>query len=104
MSRITRTQPVNLRILDRDYVIACPADECENLMASAEYLTKKMQEVRESGKVVSTERIAVMAALNIVHELIHGRGSGTRQTDAQFIPDLKRLATKVERILEELPD
>lgn len=93
---MSRTRPINLKILDKDYIIACPADECEDLMDSARYLTKKMQEVRESGKVVSTERIAVMAALNIVHELLHHHQSELIE------PALQRLENKITTALAEL--
>lgn len=60
--------PVTLRILDRDYVVACPEHEKDTLIASAKYLNQKVQEVREGGKVVGTERMVVVSALNIIHE------------------------------------
>jgi len=63
-----KTIPVNLRVLDKDYVVACPEEERETLMASANYLNEKVKQVREGGKVVSTERIVVVSALNIIHE------------------------------------
>jgi cell division protein ZapA len=94
----TRTRPVSLKILDKDYVIACPASECEDLLQSAQYLTKKMQEVRESGKVVSTERIAVLAALNIVHELLHLRAS-KNPVAPDISADLQRLESKISQTL-----
>jgi cell division protein ZapA len=66
----SKTIPVNLRVLDKDYVVACPEEERDTLMASAQYLNKKVQEVREGGKVVSTERMVVISALNIIHEYL----------------------------------
>ncbi|ALG67666.1 cell division protein ZapA [Beggiatoa leptomitoformis] len=63
-----KTIPVSLHILDKDYVVACPEEEKETLIASANYLNKKVKEVRDGGKVVSTERIVVVSALNIIHE------------------------------------
>ncbi|MDM8560244.1 cell division protein ZapA [Candidatus Parabeggiatoa sp. HSG14] len=65
-----KSVPVNLRILEKDYVVACPEEERETLMASAQYLNQKVQEVREGGKVVSTERMVVVSALNIIHEYL----------------------------------
>ncbi len=60
--------PVSLKILDKEYVIACPVEEYETLQASASYLMQKVRDTKESGKVVSNERVVVMSALNIVHE------------------------------------
>ena len=65
--RITR---VSVRILDREYQVACPAEERSDLLDSAEYLDAKMREVRDTGKVVGLDRIAVISALNIANELI----------------------------------
>ncbi|HKJ08573.1 MAG: cell division protein ZapA [Gammaproteobacteria bacterium] len=62
--------PISVRILEKEYLVACPADERDGLTASAEYLNSKMKEIRDSGKVVGADRIAVMAALNIAHELL----------------------------------
>lgn len=60
--------PVLIQILGKDYHISCPEDEQENLLVASRFLDGKMREVRDSGKVIGMERIAVMAALNIVHE------------------------------------
>ncbi|HZJ92659.1 MAG TPA: cell division protein ZapA [Thiopseudomonas sp.] len=66
---MTQSQTVTVRILDKDYHIACPAQESENLERAAQYLDKKMRGIRRAGKVIGAERIAVMAALNITYEL-----------------------------------
>lgn len=62
---------VSVKILDKEYQVACPADQEAELLTSARYLDQQMRSIRESGKVIGLERIAVMAALNISHELIH---------------------------------
>lgn len=62
--------PVTIRILDREYQIACREDEREDLVAAAELVHERMRETRSQGKVIGTDRIAVMAALNIAHELL----------------------------------
>jgi cell division protein ZapA len=64
---------VTVRILDKEYFVACPPDERSDLIASAEYLNKKMREIRDTGKVVGADRIAVMAALNMANELLRLR-------------------------------
>ena len=66
---MTQSQTVTVRILDKDYHIACPTSESDNLERAAEYLDRKMREIRRAGKVIGAERIAVMAALNITHAL-----------------------------------
>jgi cell division protein ZapA len=64
---------VNVRILDKDYFVACPNDERSDLLDSAAFLNTRMKEIRDTGKVVGADRIAVMAALNIANELLRLR-------------------------------
>lgn len=71
MSELNR---VSIRILEKEYHVACPAEDRRALMDSAEFLNKRMREIRDSGKVVGLDRIAVMAALNITNELLRSRG------------------------------
>lgn len=59
-----------VKILDKEYLVACPDEERDALTRAARHLDSKMREIRASGKVFGTERIAVMAALNITHELL----------------------------------
>ena len=61
---------VSVKILEKEYQISCLASERNALLDSAETLNKKMREIRDSGKVVGLDRIAVMAALNIAHDLL----------------------------------
>ncbi|MGI9308788.1 MAG: cell division protein ZapA [Gammaproteobacteria bacterium] len=61
---------VNIKILEKEYQVSCPAQERTALLDSAELLNAKMLEIRDSGKVVGLDRIAVMAALNMANELI----------------------------------
>lgn len=68
---MTQPNTVNVHILDKDYCINCPPEERANLESAARYLDGKMREIRMSGKVIGADRIAVMAALNITHDLLH---------------------------------
>ena len=61
---------IEISILGRSYKIACEDEERDALMQAAAYLDGKMGEIKKAGKVSGTDRIAVMAALNIVHELL----------------------------------
>jgi cell division protein ZapA len=75
MSSSTRT--LDVKILDRELRIACPEEERGELLDAVAYLDKRMREIRDAGKIASVERIALMAALNITHELLGmkiGRG------------------------------
>lgn len=65
---------VTIRILEKDYHVACPAEEKAALLESAELLSNKMREIRDSGKVVGLDRVAVMAALNLANELLKTQG------------------------------
>jgi cell division protein ZapA len=67
---------VTIRILEKEYHVACPAGEKSQLMAAADLLNKKMRDIRDSGKVVGLDRVAVMAALNLANELLAAQGQG----------------------------
>ena len=64
---------LTVNILEKEYRVACPSSEKEGLKASAELLNDRLTEIKESGSVLGTERIAVMAALNLSHEVVSGR-------------------------------
>ncbi|MGO1499716.1 MAG: cell division protein ZapA [Marinobacter sp.] len=87
---------VEVKILDKDYLVACPAEEQEALLRAARHLDAKMREIRTSGKVFGTERIAVMAALNMTHELLE-RDTMSDATSSL----LKAMDSKLEGALGE---
>jgi cell division protein ZapA len=72
----SKTSSLEVNILDREFRVACPDDERAELLDSVAYLDKKMREIRDAGKIASVERIAIMAALNITHELLTTRVGG----------------------------
>ncbi|MEW8015502.1 MAG: cell division protein ZapA [Candidatus Sedimenticola endophacoides] len=74
------TIPVTVRIMEKEYRVACRQDEQESLLASARFLDQKMREIRTSGKVIGTDRIAVMAALNLAHDLLDQKNSKDSST------------------------
>ena len=71
-----RTSRVSVRILEKEYQVACLSEERSELLDSAEYLNAKMKEIRDAGNIVGLDRIAVMAALNLAHELLKIRNQG----------------------------
>ena len=95
-----RISRVSVRLLDREYQVACPADERSDLLDSAEYLDAKMREVRDSGKVVGLDRVAVISALNIANELIKLRRNGG-SGDVDIGARLRGLRERVESALEK---
>jgi cell division protein ZapA len=68
---------VTVKILDKEYKVACPEEQEAELVVSAKYLDKQMRSIRDTGKVIGLERIAVMAALNLSHELLQASEQGT---------------------------
>lgn len=74
---------ITVQILDKEYSIICPQEERANLVGAARYLDGKMREIRSSGKVIGADRIAVMAALNITHDLLHKQDAPQAKTNTE---------------------
>ena len=92
--------PVSVRILEKDYLVGCTPEERASLLDSASYLNTKMREIRDSGKIVGLDRIAVMAALNMAHELLalRQRDQGLQQDLSARIRGMReRVETALER-------
>ncbi len=90
---------VNVKILEKEYQISCPADERKALIDSAELLNNKMREIRDSGKVVGLDRIAVMAALNLANDLISTADVSTH-LEAKIKPKVVQMRERVESALQ----
>jgi len=81
MSDTPKNSTVSVKILEKEYQVACPEDQVEALSASARYLDRQMSEIRDTGKVFGLDRIAVMAALNIANELLANKGQVTQVSE-----------------------
>jgi cell division protein ZapA len=90
---------VSVRILEKDYHVACPIDERAALLDSAEYLSRKMKEIRDTGKVVGLDRIAVMAALNMANELLNVQRRDA-MLDSDVTARVRAMRERVESALE----
>jgi len=90
--------PINIRILDKEYVVSCPEEERQDLMASADILNERMRQTRDVAKVYGTERIAVISALNVVHESLQARRDQEDGT-ALFAQPITRLIEKIDAAL-----
>ena len=90
---------VSVRILEKEYQFACAVDERAALLDSAEYLNAEMKKIRDSGKVIGLDRIAVMAALNMANELLKGR-SRDSSLEGDVVHRVRLLRERVEATLE----
>jgi len=67
---MTDSNSVPIQILDKFYRFKCSHPEQQELQLAAQFLDQKMRDIRDNGKIIGVERVAVMAALNIAHELM----------------------------------
>ena len=92
---MSEIKAVDVNIMGREFAVACSEEEREGLMTAVGYLDKKMREIRDTGKVVGVERIAIMAALNLTHELLTVRSNGFD------IGDLKRRIISMQEQIDQ---
>jgi cell division protein ZapA len=92
---------VTISLLGREFRVGCPEGEEKQLMASVDYLNRKLKEVRDTGKVVGNERIAIMAALNIAHEFMSNGGKASAAGAASYdAAGLKRRILALQETLD----
>lgn len=87
---------LQINIMGREFRVACPDNEQKGLLEAVDYLNKKMNEIRDAGKIVGLERIAIMAALNIAHELLSTKVGGGFD-----IAEIKRRMAHMETVLDQ---
>jgi cell division protein ZapA len=90
-----RTARVSIRILEKEYQVACPIEERTDLLDAAEHLNGKMREIRDSGSVLGLDRIAVVAALNLANELLKLKKVGV-DVDVDMVDRMRHLRERVE--------
>jgi cell division protein ZapA len=76
-----KPESLTINILDKEYRVACPEAEKDSLLASAQVLNQRLKEIKSKGAVLGTERIAIMAALNLSHEMLNGRAIETEHSE-----------------------
>lgn len=91
---------LTIRILDKDFQVNCPPDEQEALLESARQLDQQMKDIRRHGHVIGMDRIAVMAALNLTHDLL--RAQRQIKTGAEADNQLAKLDQKIADALNAL--
>ena len=90
---------LSIIILDKEYRVACPPGEQDNLQASANELNKKLTEIKTKGAVIGTERIAIMAALNLCHEMLTGKA--LQSEHAELNTRIESLSDKIDSSISE---
>ena len=88
---------MDVSILGRQFRVACTEDEQPELKKAVSYLDAKMREIRDSGKVIGVERIAIMAALNMAHELLSVRVDGVDLGEVRR--RMSEMRTKIDEVL-----
>lgn len=89
---MSSSQPVSIRLLDREYTVGCEPDERDSLLAAAKLLDSKMREIRGGNRMAALDRVAVLAALNFAHELqqLRNEDEGSNRQLARSLGDLQR--------------
>lgn len=95
----SKSEPVSIRILDREYTVGCEPDERDSLAAAARLLDARMREIRGGNRIAALDRVAVLAALNLAHELEQLRADVQRRER-----DVQRTLDAVEHRLDALLD
>lgn len=91
---------LTISLLGREFRVACPEGEEQQLRAAADYLNRKLKEVRDTGKVVGNERIAIMAALNIAHESVSNRANGASGGSSLDAASIRRRIASLQETLD----
>jgi len=86
---------LQINVMGREFRVACPENEQKGLLEAVDYLNRKMTEIRDHGKIIGLERIAIMAALNIAHELL------TTKVGGFDLAELKRRMNSMETVLDQ---
>jgi len=86
---------MQISIMGREFRVACTPDEQKTLLEAVDYLNRKMQEIKDQGKVNGLDRIAIMAALNISHEFL------TTRLGSFNVAEFKRRMTRIETTLDQ---
>ncbi|GGZ67173.1 cell division protein ZapA [Lysobacter xinjiangensis] len=96
---MSTSEPVNVRLLDREYTVGCTPEQRDGLLAAAKLLDNKMREIRGSNRMAAVDRIAVLAALNIAHEFLQVRPDTHRERDIAH--SLGMLNRRLDDLLEQ---
>jgi len=95
---MAENKPVSIHIMGNEYHVASPEDEIAKLEQAARALDTRMREIKEGGRVMGLEKVAVMAALNLSYELMHGETTSLEETN-EINQRIQKLQQKVDTAL-----
>ncbi len=93
---MSESKPIDINIMGREFAVSCTPEEHQGLMEAVDYLDKKMRDIRDSGKIIGVERIAIMAALNLSHEVLNAKSGDID------IGDYKRRINSMQNQIDEV--
>lgn len=93
---MSENKGVDVNILGREFTVSCTEEERPALLETVKFLDKKMRDIRDTGKVVGVDRIAIMAALNISHELLNTKSGNVD------VGDIKRRVVKMQAQIDQV--
>lgn len=90
---------LSVRILEKEYQIACSDDERDDLVKATQYLERKLKEFSDKGKIIGSERAAIMVALNISYEMVKSEDSALAQSEHEA--RLQKLQKEVSFVVDK---
>ena len=87
---MSQSKAVDVNIMGREFTVSCTDEECPGLINAVNFLDKKMRDIRDGGKIIGVERIAIMAALNLAHELLNTKSGSVD------VGDIKRRISQMQ--------
>lgn len=99
---MSRQNTVTVSILDKDYQVACPPGQEQELLAASRHLDQSMRDIRATGKIIGLERVAIMAALNLSHELLALRDGRSAKPLNDHEDRIREVTNQLDEALYEL--
>jgi cell division protein ZapA len=87
---MSQSKAVDVNIMGREFTVSCTEEERPGLINAVDFLDKKMRDIRDGGKIIGVERIAIMAALNLSHELLNAKSGNVD------VGDIKRRISQMQ--------
>ena len=97
---MNKQESLTIKILEKEYRVGCATEEKETLLASASMLNEKLNEIKAKGSVIGTERIAVMAALNMSHELLNSQA--LTEENAELNDRIDSLSERIDKTMQNI--
>ena len=93
---MSQSKAVDVNIMGREFTVSCTDEERPGLINAVNFLDKKMRDIRDGGKIIGVERIAIMAALNLAHELLNTKSGSVD------VGDIKRRISQMQEQIDDV--